>query len=111
MKRTTPIKDANKDFLHRQLIRLGDMMGDGLHYEPDGKWIPKEYKKILKALGIGPKRKNRSKAIDKQMLGRIKIVKCLQCGGHLCQTRSGSMRAQCVDCCARFQLLKRNKSK
>ena len=41
------------------LIQLGDMMGDGLHHEPDGYWIPKEYKRILRALGIAPKRKNK----------------------------------------------------
>ena len=26
-----------KTELHQQLIRLGDMIGDGLHLEPDGK--------------------------------------------------------------------------
>ena len=32
---------ASKDNEHlwRQFCRLGEMMGDGLHYEPDGKWI------------------------------------------------------------------------
>ncbi len=28
---------SDKADLHRQLVRLGDMMGDGLHHEPDGK--------------------------------------------------------------------------
>ena len=101
----------DKDFLHRQLIKLGDMMGDGLHHEPDGKWISKEYKRILKALGIGPKRKNHSEAINKTMIERVKTVKCRNCQGKLYQTRSGSMRAQCIDCGARFQLLQRKTSK
>lgn len=101
----------DKDFLHRQLIKLGDMMGDGLHHEPDGKWISKEYKRILKALGIGPKRKNHSDVINKAMIERVKIVKCRNCQGKLCQTRSGSMRAQYTDCNARFQLLQRKTSK
>lgn len=100
-----------KDFLHRQLIKLGDMMGDGLHHEPDGKWIPKEYRKILKSLGIGPKKKNHAEAINKAMLERIKTVKCTQCSGHLCQVRSGSMVGQCVDCGAKYKLLKRGKGK
>jgi hypothetical protein len=32
---------ASKDNEHlwRQFCKLGEMMGDGLHYEPDGKWI------------------------------------------------------------------------
>ena len=100
-----------KDHLHRQLIKLGDMMGDGLHHEPDGKWISKEYKKILKALGIGPKRKNNSEQINKRMLERVKVVRCQQCQGGLVQTRSGSRRAQCIGCGARYQLLVTRKKK
>lgn len=34
----------------RQFCRLGEMMGDGLHHEPDGKWIVKEYRKLAKIL-------------------------------------------------------------
>lgn len=101
----------NKDHLYKQLIQLGDMMGDGLHYEPGGKWIPKEYKKILKALGIGPKKKNNLKSINKQMLKRLKDVNCSLCDGILKQTRSGSMRGKCICCSATFQLLKRGKIK
>ena len=103
--------NKDNDFLHRQLIRLGDMMGDGLHHEPDGKWISKEYKRISKALGIGPKRKNHSADINKLMIERIKTVKCQKCQGKLYQTRSGSMRAQCIDCSAIFQLLYRKTSR
>ena len=29
----------DKDLLEDRLVRLGDMMGDGLHLEPGGKWI------------------------------------------------------------------------
>lgn len=36
----------NEDYLHDRLIALGDMMDDGLHHEPKGKWIEKEYKKV-----------------------------------------------------------------
>ena len=35
----------NQDLWNR-FIRLGDMMGDGLHHEPDGKWIERDYKPI-----------------------------------------------------------------
>lgn len=96
----------DRDFLYRQLIRLGDMIGDGLHHDPSGKWITKEYKQILKILGIMPKRKNNSKVINDLMAKRIKEVACQKCQGCLKQSRSGSNRAICVDCGAKFQLLK-----
>jgi len=99
--------DDNKDFLHRQLVKLGDMMGDGLHHEPDGKWIAREYKKTCRALGIGPKRRNNTATNNAVMAERIKNVACQKCQGELKQTRSGSLRASCVDCGAKFQLLKR----
>lgn len=33
------ISAETKDRLHKDLIKLGDMIGEGLHLEPDGKWI------------------------------------------------------------------------
>jgi hypothetical protein len=98
---------GDKDFLHRQLIKLGDMMGDGLHHEPDGRWIPKEYKKILRALGIGPKRKNFTKSNNEAMEKRLKNFKCPSCLGELKQTRPGSLRAKCLNCGNKYQVLKR----
>ena len=100
-----------KDHLHRQLCRLGEMMGDGLHHEPDGKWIPKEYRKVMKALGILPKRRNNSEAINKAMVDRLEYAKCPGCQGSFVQTRSGSRRGKCVGCGARYQLLKTRKRK
>jgi hypothetical protein len=97
--------DSSKNFLYRQLIRFGDMMGDGLHHEPDGKWIEKEYKNILRALGIYPKRKNNSKIINKLMFNRVQTVKCQKCKSTLQQTRLGSMRARCTNCGTLYQLL------
>ncbi|MEL4360909.1 hypothetical protein [Shewanella algae] len=97
---------ANNDFLHRQLIKLGDMMGDGLHHEPDGKWISKEYTRILKELGMLPKRKPvNSEKINQAMLRRVSEVTCGKCGGELTQTRSGSKRAICQNG-HKWQLLK-----
>lgn len=98
-------KQETKDYLHKQLIRLGDMIGDGLHHEPDGKWITKEYRNTLKALGMLPKNNN-SEAINKAMVHRVQDVPCGKCGGVLKQTRSGSKRAKCQNCNAKFQLLK-----
>jgi hypothetical protein len=98
----------SKEFYQRQLIRLGDMMGDGEHHEPGGKWIAREYRKTMVALGIVPKKKrpNRTPKIDEQMQRRVSEVKCGKCGGELKQTRSGSKRATCQGCDAKWQLLK-----
>lgn len=38
----------DNDHLYEQLVKLGDLMGDGLHLEPDGKWIEDEYKRIIR---------------------------------------------------------------
>jgi hypothetical protein len=90
------------------LAKLGDMMGDGLHHEPDGKWISKEYTKICKALGYIPKAKRnpaRAKAINEAMAKRVLDVKCGKCGLELKQTRAGSKRAECING-HKWQLLK-----
>lgn len=93
-----------EDHLHRQLVKLGDMMGDGLHHEPDGKWIEREYKKILKALGYLPKQTRTSNvaAINEVVGETLKTNKC-PCGGGLKQTRSGSFKVACVECESRYQ--------
>ena len=97
-----------KDNLHNKLIRLGDMMGDGLHHEPGGKWISREYRQTCIALGIieNPKRRNNSAAIDERMQQRVADVPCGECGGILRQTRSGSKRALCQSCGSKWALLK-----
>ena len=48
----------DRDILHQQLVNLGDMMGDGLHLEKDGRWITREYRRISKILfpEMSPKR-------------------------------------------------------
>ncbi|MEB7891021.1 hypothetical protein NGK36_17260 [Hafnia alvei] len=96
--------------LHNQLIKLGDMMGDGLHLEPGGKWISQDYKRIAKALGYSISKKRQRRANPEQvnalMAERVKETKCGKCSGVLKQTRLGSMRASCESCGAKFQLLK-----
>ena len=97
----TELSESAKARLHSQLIKLGDMMGDGLHLEPDGKWISREYKKVLQALGMAPKttRKNNGEEIDRKMAEALKGKKCPKCqSDKLKQTRKGSMRAKCEDC-------------
>ena len=97
---------TTEDYLHNQLIRLGDMIGDGLANEPDGKWINKEYRQTLKALGMLPKRKNNSKVINNRMEVRVKDAPCGKCQGQLKQARSGIKRATCIQCGAKWRLLK-----
>lgn len=98
------------EFEWRQFCRLGEMMGDGLHHEPDGKWIAKEYRKLSKLL-IGDipelkeeqKRKRKLKAanIDEQMAKILAAKKC-ECGGNLKQKRSGAKVAYCETCNTRY---------
>jgi len=110
------LSEEAKGRLHKDLVKLGDMMGDGLHLESDGKWISREYKKILKALGMLPKkkispeemakRKSKSEAINKRMQERISQTPCGKCNGALKQTRIGSKRAICESCGGKWQLLR-----
>lgn len=100
--------EDDKQHLHRQLVKLGDMMGDGLHLEPGGKWISRDYKRVMRALGIAPPRVNRSAAINDQMAKALLTARC-ECGATLKQTRAGSMRAQCIACERRYQF-KRDKA-
>lgn len=85
------------------------MMGDGLHLEPDGKWISKEYRQIAKALGLLPKRTVNVAGINQAVTEALTRHNC-KCGGELKQTRSGSKRVQCVLCQERY-VLKFKKSK
>lgn len=108
MASTSPsLKEISKKILLDRLVKLGDMIGDGLADEPGGAWINKEYKSVLRQPGIIPKRKVNKAHIDGLMKSRVVSVSCKFCGGKLKQTRSGSMRASCVQCGAKFQLLKR----
>ncbi len=97
------MKNNNEEFLYDQLIKLGDLMGDGLHLEPEGKWIEKEYKRIAKELRLIPKRENRKEEINTFMRKRIIFAKC-DCSGGLKQTRSGSLIAQCKECGQKYRL-------
>lgn len=90
-----------------RFCRLGEMIGDGLHNEPDGKWISKEYNRLRKILL--PKdetdkefAKLKNKNLDIIMAELIKNKPC-QCGGTLKQFRSGSKVAYCQTCNARYK--------
>lgn len=101
------VSRRDNELLWRQFCRLGEMMGDGLHYEPDGKWIAKEYRKLSKILipelkeENAIKRKMKNAIIDTQMEKLLKSRKC-DCGGELKQKMSGSKTAYCQSCNARY---------
>lgn len=108
MKRQTK---ETREHLLRQLVKLGDMMGDGQHLVRGGKWISKEYDKILRALGHKAARDSlvrqaRAEAIDEAMAKRVAECPCPHCGGALVQTRKGSTWAVCEPCKIKFKLLK-----
>jgi hypothetical protein len=97
----------NQDLWNR-FIRLGDMMGDGLHYESDGKWIEREYNKLARILipeikeSDKQRRKDKAIRINKQMDVLLQNKKC-SCGGQLQQKRSGTIIVYCVLCNARYK--------
>lgn len=99
--------EQDRDFLHRQLVKLGDMMGDGLHHEPGGGWISREYNKISRILfpEMFPKKdySKRNEAVKKW----CSLHRCSKCNGVLKQTKSGSLRVICQDCGCKFQLSKK----
>jgi hypothetical protein len=105
------IEKEERDRLHRQLVRLGDMMGDGLHHEADGKWIEKEYAATFNALYPEVKQKRRiekNKRVNEQMKVLLETFKCKKCGGKLKQARSGSKIAYC-ECGLRYSATKKKK--
>lgn len=88
-----------KAHLQNQLVKLGDMLGDG-DCDP---WVAKEYRQACKALGYTRPRANNSKAINEAMAKALAETRCPKCNGELKQTRSGSKRAQCIGCQAKVQ--------
>jgi hypothetical protein len=102
----------DRDFLHNQLIKLGDMMGDGLHHESDGKWIEKEYKKVYRALypeNFTEQRKLINEKRNNKIAEKLLTVKCPNCKSDLKQTRSGSKKVICIACNSKFVFRVRTK--
>ena len=105
--------DEHREHLSRQLIRLGDMMGDGMHHEPDGKWIEREYRQVMRQLypEIGKKqREQRNKQTNERVNKMISENKC-SCGGQMKQTRSGARTCVCTSCGGRFRIVSKKVKK
>ena len=86
-----------------QFIKLGDMMGDGLHYEEGGGWIKRDYARLAKILipeikdQYKKERQDKNKRID-EAIARFLPNKTCECGAQLKQKRSGSMELLCTAC-------------
>lgn len=108
------VKKASDDFHWRQFCRLGEMMGDGLHHESDGKWIVREYNQLARILipefkeKEKERRKLKSERINEHMQKLLLEKKC-ECGGMLIQSRSGSKVCYCSKCNQRYKAGKKPK--
>lgn len=97
-----------------RLIKLGDMMGDGLHHEPGGSWISREYRKLSKILipeirdAEKERRRRKAEAVNKNMQRLTSEKKC-PCGGSLKQSRSGSRICYCDVCGKRFKAVSKKR--
>lgn len=94
--------ERENQFEWNQFCKLGEMIGDGLHYEEP--WISKEYTRLQKILLSETQeekdykkkvRKEKNKNINNQVKEKLKTDKC-ECGSELEQTRSGSKRVKCT---------------
>lgn len=100
-------ENENKS-LWDQFARLGEMMGDGLHHESDGKWISRDYKKLSKILIPEIKevekkrRKRKAEKVQEQMQKLLSDNKC-KCGGILIQKRKGTKVCYCSECDQRYK--------
>ena len=110
------MQQKDNQFEWNQFCRLGEMIGDGLHREPDGKWISKEYKRLSRILlpdikkREAEQRKERNKSIDEAIAKRIETDRC-SCGSKMIQSRSGSYVVSCIDadCGKRYKYSKKKK--
>lgn len=100
--------ERENEFEWNQFCKLGEMMGDGLHHEPDGKWISREYRRLAKILipeikeQDKERRKLKAKSVDTQMQKLLEVKTC-SCGGKLRQSRAGSKIAYCTVCNGRYK--------
>jgi len=107
--KNSSVMERNNEFEWNQFCRLGEMMGDGLHHEPDGRWIAREYKRLAKILipdireAETLNRKVKNARVDEQMAEFLEDKSC-SCGGKLKQSRSGSKVLYCQTCSLRYKV-------
>lgn len=92
-----------------QFCRLGEAIGDGMHYEDP--WISKEYKRLSRILipeikeQEAENRRKRNESLNKQIKEKLIKDRCFKCESELKQVRSGSKVVQCTnkECNAKFR--------
>lgn len=92
--------------LSREFIKLGDMMANGLHHEPDGRWIAREYNKLYKALHPEEAKeasKLRNMETQLRVTRVIETQKC-KCGGTFMQPKKHVLRVKCTECGTLYKL-------
>lgn len=110
--------EKDKQHLWDRFIRLGEMIGDGLHFEES--WISKDYRRLMKILCPPTEeekaiktelRRKKNENINKQLEEKLKLDKCFKCNSDLKQTRKGSKVVQCVneECKAKYQYKSKKK--
>jgi hypothetical protein len=98
--------ERENEFEWRQFCRLGEAIGDGLHYEDP--WISKEYRRLSRLLipeikeQEAERRKAKAEALSKKMDDFLVGKKC-ECGGALKQKRKGTLVCYCELCGARYK--------
>lgn len=102
-----------REHLSRQLIRLGDMIGDGCHLEPDGKWIEREYRQVMYQLypEIAKKRNAERVAKINARVSKMVAANPCKCGGTFIQSRSGALTCKCPKCGERVKIVSKKVKK
>lgn len=87
--------DIEKQRLHRDLIKLGDMMADGLHYEDPS--ISREYRNVAKQLfpEMYPSKKRKP---SQQFIRTLKECDCNSKGWKFVRFKNGNVGLKCKSC-------------
>jgi ribosomal protein L44E len=95
----------DKDRLHKDLIKLGDMMGDGLHYEDP--WIAKEYRKTAKALypEMYPKKQRKP---TQRIIKTLKVCNCGAIGWTFKRFPPDKVQLYCKGCDRHSEIVENN---
>ena len=90
-------------YLALLLLCLVHRMQRGEHLQEGGQALVREYRKVKAAMGKGVRKaKPDHSAVDAAMAEQVASCDCGACGGVLKQARSGSLRAICQACAARW---------
>lgn len=87
--------NIERDRLHRDLVILGDMIGDGLHYEDPS--ISREYRKIAKKLYPHAYQRKHRKPTQ-AFLRTLKVCSCGQTGWAYTKYSNNSVGFKCKSC-------------